>query len=267
MAQSALPRGLDLRVRGADRRTERLDVVGTVVALAVDEERRRARDPAEVGADSTSCATRVSWSRPRRSSWKRSVSRPSSRRTAPGRAAQLVLVGEQQVVHLPERALGGRGLRRLGGELRVGVHVGQRQVPPHVAEVGVGQQFAHDRLGLAAVGALEVAVLDDRDRGVGGPRTWSRLVVDPGTRSGSASASPSSARAAGWRQQRGDRKTSQVSRRRDDAPPAHPHFASSSSRPVEGRAAISSDTVKPMPAIVPLPSTATQPTGGRTARG
>ena len=75
--------------------------------------------------------------------------------------AERVLVLEQQVVHLPERALLGRRLRRLGRQLRVRVDVVQRQVPPHVADVAVlAQQLAHDRLGLAAVRALEVAVLD-----------------------------------------------------------------------------------------------------------
>ena len=69
---------------------------------------------------------------------------------------------EQQVVHLPERALLGGRLGRLGGELRVRVDVVQRQVPPDVADVAeVGEQLAHDRLGPAAVRALEVAVLDD----------------------------------------------------------------------------------------------------------
>ena len=45
------------------------------------------------------------------------------------------------------------------------MHVVQRQVPPHVANLAeVAQQLAHDGLGLPAVGALEVAVLDERDR-------------------------------------------------------------------------------------------------------
>ena len=79
---------------------------------------------------------------------------------------EVVLVFEQQVVHLPERALGGGGLRCLGGELGVRVDVGERKVPPDVSDVGeVRQQLAHDRLRLAAVGALEVAVLDQRHRG------------------------------------------------------------------------------------------------------
>lgn len=42
-----------------------------------------------------------------------------------------------------------------------------------------------------------------------------------------------------------------------------PSFASSSSAPWKARLAISSDTVKPIPAIVPPPATAAQPTGGR----
>ena len=52
---------------------------------------------------------------------KRSGSRPSSLGVAAEVARpQLALVGEQRVVHLPELALRGRRLRRLGGELRVG---------------------------------------------------------------------------------------------------------------------------------------------------
>ena len=70
---------------------------------------------------------------------------------------------EQQVVHLPERALRGGRLGGLGGELGVRVDVGERQVAPDVADVAeVGEQLADDRLGPAAVGALEVAVLDER---------------------------------------------------------------------------------------------------------
>ena len=86
---------------------------------------------------------------------------------------------EQQVVHLPERALGGGGLGGLGGELGVRVHVAQRQVPPDVADVAeVAQQLADDRLGLAAVRALEVAVLDDGDRRVGRPADVVALGID-----------------------------------------------------------------------------------------
>ena len=43
---------------------------------------------------------------------------------ARGRGLQRVLVVEEQVVHRPERVLGGGGLGGLGRELGVGVHVG-----------------------------------------------------------------------------------------------------------------------------------------------
>ena len=71
-------------------------------------------------------------------------------------------------MHLPEPALRRRGLGGLGGELGVLVHVDQREVAEHEPQVVAerAHQLADDRLGLAAVGALEVAVLDERDRGV-----------------------------------------------------------------------------------------------------
>jgi Domain of Unknown Function (DUF326) len=72
---------------------------------------------------------------------------------------------EKEVVHLPERSLVGGRLRRLRGELRVGVDVVEWQVPPHIGDVTErAAQLADDRLRLAAVRALEIAVLDDRDR-------------------------------------------------------------------------------------------------------
>ena len=81
---------------------------------------------------------------------------------------QLVLVLEQLVVHLPEGALRGRGLGRLGRHLRVRVHVVEREVAPDVAELVAErvEQLADDDLGLPAVRALVVAVLDERDRRV-----------------------------------------------------------------------------------------------------
>ena len=42
-----------------------------------------------------------------------------------------------------------------------------------------------------------------------------------------------------------------------------PSFASSRSAPSKATVATSSETVKPIPAIVPPPATAAQPTGGR----
>ena len=73
---------------------------------------------------------------------------------------QLLLMLQQQVVHGPKRALPVSGLGRLGAQRCVGVHVGQRQVSPDLSEVAeVGEKGAYHGLGLAAIGALEVAVL------------------------------------------------------------------------------------------------------------
>ena len=61
-------------------------------------------------------------------------------------------MSEQEIVQLPERTLLRRGLGSLGGELRIRMHVVQRQVAPHVADVAeVAEELADDRLGLAAV--------------------------------------------------------------------------------------------------------------------
>ena len=87
-------------------------------------------------------------------------------------AGERALVGQQQVVHGPEGALRRGRLGGFGRELRVRVHVVQRQVPPHVPDVAeVSQQLTYDGLGEAAVGALEVGVFHQGDRGVPGPRT------------------------------------------------------------------------------------------------
>src|SRR5207248_6149833 len=70
------------------------------------------------------------------------------------------LMGQQHVVHLPERTLPVSRLGRLRSELRVWVHVDERQVAPDVPDLEeVRQQLAYGRFGLAAVRAPEVAVL------------------------------------------------------------------------------------------------------------
>ena len=172
-------------------------------------------------------------------------------------------------MHLPERALVGGGLGGLGGELGVRVDVVERQVPPDVADVAeVAQELADDRLGLAAVRALEVAVLDEGDRRASsGPRMWSRSGIDvdgevderrPPSRAARGSAGARGSSAVDAEQQPGERR---------DAPSAAlrmPIFASSSCCPSKASVAMSSATVKPMPAIVPPPATAAQPTGGRS---
>ena len=116
-------------------------------------------------------------------------------------------MGEEQVVHLPERALIGGGLAGLGCELRAEVDVVQGQVAPDVLEVaGAGEQLADNGLGLAAERALEIAVLDDRDRRVVGAAGVVALGIDVeveiGERLGAArqGADPQPRAAAGpWR--------------------------------------------------------------------
>ena len=59
------------------------------------------------------------------------------------------------------------------------------------------------------------------------------------------------------------RKTSQVSADAPAAADRMPTLASASSVPRKASEAISRDTMKPMPAMVPTPVTAAQPIGGR----
>src|SRR5262245_22504598 len=68
-------------------------------------------------------------------------------------------------MHRPECTLFGGCLGRLCRQLSVGMNVGEGEVPPNIADVAeVSEQLANDRLGLTAVWALEVAVLDERDQ-------------------------------------------------------------------------------------------------------
>ena len=60
------------------------------------------------------------------------------------------------------------------------------------------------------------------------------------------------------------RKTSQVTAGAATTVDRTPSLASCSAVPVKARVAIRMDTAKPIPAIVPTPATAAQPTGGRS---
>src|SRR6516165_4368718 len=74
----------------------------------------------------------------------------------------MVLVGEQQVMHLPELALPSGTFRCLSGTEGMRMRLLQRKVPesePHAAGETLEQQL-HRRLRLFAVRAFEVAVLD-----------------------------------------------------------------------------------------------------------
>ena len=173
-------------------------------------------------------------------------------------------------MQLPERALLGGGLGRLGGLLRMRVHVVQRQVPPHVADVvaEVGEELANDGLGLPAVGALEVAVLDQGHERVARPAHVVALGIDRhrqvDERIGRSDqrAQPPARRAA----RSVARNTVHVAADATRAALSTPSFASWSRGPLNASVAIRIDTVKPMPAIAPPPATAAQPTGGRRRR-
>ena len=109
--------------------------------------------------------------------------------------AQRALVLEQQVVHLPERALRRRRLGRLGRQLRVRVHVGERQVPPDVAHVGEVARAARARSArpCRSTGTRSRRTRRSVTRASIGPRTWSRSGSTSTARSLSGSAVPSSA--------------------------------------------------------------------------
>ena len=141
----------------------------------------------------------------------------------------------------------------------------QRQVAPDILQIaGVGEQLADDGLGLAAEGTLEVAVLDDRDRSVVGAAGVVALGIDVevevGERLGAACerADPQPARQPGRGAEQKPRESVAIS-----AAAMMPIFASASVSPSNASDATRSETVNPIPAIVPPPRTAAQPTGGR----
>ena len=154
--------------RGADELLERFGVVWSVVAPVVDEQAGCARHAARVGAVHVlGDAGRVL---PLAQVVPEAVLVEADlpRVRAQLREQQRVLVPDQQVVHLPEPSLRRGGLGGLGCELRVRVDVGERQVPPDVAHVvlAVPEQICDRDLRVAAVGALVVAVLEQRHRRV-----------------------------------------------------------------------------------------------------
>ena len=147
---------------------------------------------------------------------------------------QLALVVEQQVVHLPERPWAAAASEASAASCRVRMDVGEGKVAPDVVDVAeVGQQLAHDRLGPAAVRALEVAVLDHRDRGVGRPAEVVAVgidrdgEVDERLRASEQRADPQSGGAACAVAL----KTSQVRAEAQSAALSTPSFASRRSRP------------------------------------
>src|SRR6185503_11483982 len=132
--------GLTHELAGARRfhcRRERRDVVGAVVAERVDEEGWRAGDAREIRRVDVLCDP--AGARARSQIVLESLDVEPE---LPGIADEIaiterVLTLEQQVVHLPERALLRSGFSPFGGALRVGMDVVERQVPPDVGDVAV----------------------------------------------------------------------------------------------------------------------------------
>src|SRR6202034_338552 len=116
---------------GQDGGGECCDVVAAIVTAAVDEEGRGTGDAAEVGGvdvlGDPRCASALA------EVLIESLAVEPEVASVGDQVAQLeaVLMAQEQVVHLPERALGSSGFGGLGGELGVGVDVAQRQGAPH----------------------------------------------------------------------------------------------------------------------------------------
>src|SRR6267142_6943016 len=166
-------RGSDRRARALEERHEMGEELAggpvAVVSLAVNEERRRAvhaaaRAGEEVGADLRHESRGVDV--PVKSI---EIESQPVGMLAQVAVVQLVLVLVEQVVHLPELVLQAGRLRRLRGAGRVRMRLSQGKVAEGEAQIAaqLALQSLHDRVGLSAVRALVVAVLDQGDARVG----------------------------------------------------------------------------------------------------
>ena len=81
-------------------------------------------------------------------------------------------------MHLPEGALRSGRFGGFGSEPRLRMYVGQREMPDVSQVADLSEKLADGRLGLPAVGALEVAVLDQRHGCVGRSADVVSLRVD-----------------------------------------------------------------------------------------
>src|SRR5207237_7259781 len=79
-----------------------------------------------------------------------------------------LIVIKKTVEQHPEYTMLRCNLGHLGGVLRVLVDPRQRKMPVHEAQIlaHAALDFLHDRIGPAAVGAFEIAILDQRDGGI-----------------------------------------------------------------------------------------------------
>ena len=120
------PARLDLGVRCTDRRAERIDVVRPMMALPIDEECRSARDAADIGRLNVLCDAGLVDVVPQVIAEAVDVEAELAGVADEIGRRELVLVREQEVVHLPEGALCAGSLSSLGGELSTRVDVGER---------------------------------------------------------------------------------------------------------------------------------------------
>src|SRR5690349_9364904 len=156
----------ELRHWRRDSLEERSEVVAPIVPHAVDEESGRSIDAALHAAHEV-----IPHFGAVRTGVERAAETVGIEAQLPGVFDQVVILErelplEQPVVHLPERALRTGGLGRLGGVLGLGVDLRQREVaedkPQPRAELLL--HFLHDRVGVTAVRALEIAVLHHGER-------------------------------------------------------------------------------------------------------
>src|SRR5258708_34340288 len=144
------------------------------MTLAVDEERWRPRNAAEVcrvdvGVDL--CGTDVSAHVAGESL---GVEPDLGRVPHQVLDRQGALMVQKLIVHLPELTLNGRGLGRFSREHRVLVHVRERQGPKHVAKsTGAAGEGAGPLLGLTAAPDLANGQFNQRDQRAATPSDWS----------------------------------------------------------------------------------------------
>ena len=168
------------RVAGQQRGGDRLGGGRALVPHAVDEERRRAAHPAGLGGGDVLAHPRGEGPPPQLPGEPAQVQPEGGGVVEQLPRLELVLVREQPVVHRPEGTLGAGGLDGLGGQFGVRVDVGQRQVPEDVAQVVAepAAQLGEDAGGPAAERALDVAELDELQRGADRPAHVVALRVD-----------------------------------------------------------------------------------------
>ena len=151
------------------------------MAAAVDEERRRSRDAALVGARDVLGHARRVLAAAQLVHEALDVEAELLARSGAGRAARARPGGRAAASYISQKlpwAAAASDASAASWALRV--HVVERQMAPDVADVVavIGEQLADRPLGLAAVGALEVAVLDERHRRVVGAADVVALGVD-----------------------------------------------------------------------------------------